>query len=178
LGIIDEVCALRGMQEEMAVQCPDDPRRLFGEAVEAASGSNGIVGEQLARLCTDIVTHALPAVIDKLAAYIDERLAHVESRQHVNLNVRAPKRPAPHNPPIASDIAGVGRPFPVAKFLDQKEREGPSCKCARRSFAPTFGMQVHVLKKKKLKDEGAQPVYVEQNHRAPLLYTEEDREVM
>ena len=107
-SIVDEVIAIRGLQEQMAVQRPEDPRRLFGQEVEAASGSNGIAGEQLMRVCTDIVMHALPAVIDKLAAYIDERLAHVESRQHVNLNVRAPKRPAPHNPPIASYIAGEG----------------------------------------------------------------------
>ena len=39
-------------------------------------------------------------------------------------------------------------------------------------------MQVQVLKKKRLKDEGAQAVYVEQNHRAQLLYTEDDRAVM
>lgn len=40
LAIIDEVCALRGFQEQLAVRAPDDPRRLFGEAVEA-SGSHG-----------------------------------------------------------------------------------------------------------------------------------------
>ena len=40
LAIIDEVCALRGFQGQLAVRAPDDPRRLFGEAVEA-SGSHG-----------------------------------------------------------------------------------------------------------------------------------------
>ena len=40
-------------------------------------------------------------------------------------------------------------------------------------------MQVQVLKKKKkLKDEGAQSIYVEQNHRAQLMYTDEDRPLM
>ena len=35
-----------------------------------------------------------------------------------------------------------------------------------------------MLKKKRLKEEGAQPIYVEQNHRAQLLYTEDDRALM
>ena len=45
-------------------------------------------------------------------------------------------------------------------------------------FRTHFGMQVQVLKKKKLKDEGGQPIFVEQNNRAQLLYTEEDRALM
>ena len=36
MRIIDEVCALRGLQEELATARPDDPRRIFGEAVEAS----------------------------------------------------------------------------------------------------------------------------------------------
>ena len=39
-------------------------------------------------------------------------------------------------------------------------------------------MLTQVLKKKKLRDEGRQGVYVEQNHRAQMLYVEEDRELM
>ena len=39
-------------------------------------------------------------------------------------------------------------------------------------------MQVQVLKKQKLKDQGMQAVYVEQNHRPQLLYTVEDRSLM
>ena len=36
-------------------------------------------------------------------------------------------------------------------------------------------MVVQILKKNKLAEQGAQPIYVEQNHRPQLLYTEEDR---
>ena len=111
----------------------------------------------------------------QLLARIHERMEH--DRQRVNPNVRAPKRAGPHQPQIARDIAGT-RPFPVARFLGEKEREDPTWKDVRRSFAPTFGMQVQVLKKKKLKDDGLQPTYVEQNYRAQLLYTEEDRGIM
>ena len=43
LTIIDEVCRNRMLQQELAVQNPADPRRAFGEAVEAGGGA--IVGE-------------------------------------------------------------------------------------------------------------------------------------
>ena len=62
LGIIDEVCAIRGFQEQLAVQRPEDPRRAFGLEVEASSGSIGGTGEQMARVCAGIVAHALPCV--------------------------------------------------------------------------------------------------------------------
>lgn len=112
----------------------------------------------------------------QLLARIHESLEH--DRARVNLNVRAPKRAAPHQPQITRDLAGVGRPFPLARFLDTKEHEDPTWKCARRSFAPTFSMTVQVLKKKKLREEGKAAVYIEQNHRPQILYTEEDRELM
>jgi hypothetical protein len=176
-SLVDEVCRIRGLQQELAVLNPEDPRRVFGEAVEA--GSTPVVGEQqLARVCTDIVARLLPRLLESVTAHLDERLATLEARQHVNLNVRAPKRAAVHNHPVVRDIAHAGRPLPVARFLDQKEREDPSWSSARKSFAPSFGMQVQVLKKRKLKADGVQGVYVEQNHRPQLLYTDEDRPLM
>ena len=66
----------------------------------------------------------------------------------------------------------------TAKFLDEMERTDPSLRAIRRSFAPTFGMLLTVLKKKQLKDSGDQPIYVEQNSRPQLLYTEHDRALM
>ena len=113
---------------------------------------------------------------EQMLTQIQESLEH--DRARVNLNVRAPKRAAPYQPQITRDLAGVGRPLPVARFLDFKEREDPSWKSARRSFAPAFGMTVQVLKKKKLREEGKVAIYIEQNHRPQLLYTEEDRELM
>ena len=138
----------------------------------------GPSAEYLSRVCTEIVGSAVPALLDKLSSYIDERLAHLGTRQIVNLNVRAPKRPASQHPQIATDIAGAVRPLPLAKFLDEKARDDPSWKIVRKSFAPSFGMVTQVLKKKKLKDEGRQGMYVEQNHRAQILYAEEDRALM
>ena len=171
LAIIDEVCALRGFQEELAIRAPEDPRRLFGEAVEASSSSSGPLVAQVLSNMNERLTKQ-----EQMLARIHESLEH--DRQRVNLNVRAPKRAAPYQPQITRDLAGVGRPLPVAKFLDFKEREDPSWKSARRSFAPAFGMTVQVLKKKKLREEGRAAVYVEQNHRPQLLYTEEDRGLM
>ena len=164
LGIIEEVCVLRGFQEELAVRAPEDPRRVFGEAVEAAAGPTG---EQMARMFSEF--NAMKEVLSRIQERLDE------DRTRVNLNVRAPKRAAPHQPQIARDLVGAGRPFPVSRYLDEKEREDPTWASARRSYAPAFSMTVQVLKKKKLREEGKAAVYVEQNHRPQLMYTEEDR---
>ena len=37
---MDEVCRIRGFQEELAVQAPEDPRRLFGEMVDASAAGS------------------------------------------------------------------------------------------------------------------------------------------
>ena len=162
LRLIDEVCRIRGLQEQLAAHRPGDPRRVFGLEVEAAPVPDGTVGEQLPRMLTT-VNQRLRSQEDVLNR-IHERLEHDQQRV-VNLNVGAPKRAAARQPQLAGDLVGVGRPVPVARFLDSKEREDPTWKSVRRSFAPTFSMQVQVLKKKKLKEEGRPPAYVVQNHR-------------
>ena len=74
--------------------------------------------------------------------------------------------------------------MPLARFLDETEgpsarqREDQTLQDVRRSFAPFFGMQMQVLKKRKLRDEGTRPVYVVQNHRPQIMYTEDDRGLM
>ena len=104
LRIIDEVCAARGLQEQLAAQCPDDPRRVFGQAVEAASSSDSVALVDLAR--------AFSTLTERLAAQ-EETLARVrrlleQDRAQITLNVRAPKRA--RDPPIAGDISGAGPP--------------------------------------------------------------------
>ena len=175
LALVDEVCALRCLQVELAVQQPEDPRRTFGEAVEAAPHLAGMEG-QLAQACADAFSRLVPKIVDKLTAHIDSRLG--QDRHLVNLNVRAPKRALPSAPPITTNIASVGKPLPLAKFLDEKEVADPSWRCIRQSLVPFFGMQMQVLKKSKLRNEGAQAIYVEQNHRPQLHYTETDRALM
>ena len=48
LALVDEVCRIQGFQEKLAVQAPEDPRRLFGEVVEANTMNTG--GSQLAQI--------------------------------------------------------------------------------------------------------------------------------
>ena len=134
--------------------------------------------DHFSRACREALARALPGMLEKITTHIDARLGHLEGRQRVNLNVRAPKRPAPYDLPIARSIAGAGRPLPLARFLDEKERLDPSWRAVRRSFAPTFGMLVQVLKKRQLRADGQEAIYVEQNHRPQLLYTERDRALM
>ena len=39
IALVDEICAPRAFQEQLAVRAQEDSRRLFGEAVEASSSS-------------------------------------------------------------------------------------------------------------------------------------------
>ena len=137
---MDEVCRNRDFQEELAVRAPEDPRRLFGEVVEASTTP----GSELARLFSTMDQRLTNQ--EKLLATIHERLE--QDRQRVNLNVRSPKRASPYQPPIARSLLGAGEPYPVSSFLDAKEREDTSWKAVRRSFAPAFSMLVQVLKKR------------------------------
>ena len=106
LALVDEVCTLRGFQEELAAREPDDPRRLFGEAVEASSSSSD---PSLAQ----VLSH-MNERLSKQEQVLARIQANLErDRQQVNLNVRAPKRAGPHQLQIARDIGGA-RPFPVA----------------------------------------------------------------
>ena len=61
LSLVDEVCAIRGFQEEFPARAPKDPRRIFGEVIEARGTSSG--EQQLARMCGDIIAKALPEVV-------------------------------------------------------------------------------------------------------------------
>ena len=108
--------------------------------------------------------------------HIDDRLAHLETRQRVNVDVRrAPKRPAAHQPPISRDISDAGRPLPLARFLDEMEAADASWRCVRKNLTLAFAILAQVLKKRKLAAAGEQPIWVESNNRAQLLYTEADR---
>ena len=69
---------IRGFQEELATKAPKDPRRVFGEAVEAASTSSA--QQQLAHMFGDILAKALPEVVDKLTDNMDKRFARLQSR--------------------------------------------------------------------------------------------------
>ena len=121
LTLVDEVCRIRGFQEQLAVQSPEDPRRLFGDVVEASSSTSTQLANLFAAMNQRLTNQEQTlSAQGQLLARIHESLEH--DRARVNLNVRAPKRAAPQRPPITRDLAGVGRLFPVARFLDAKER--------------------------------------------------------
>ena len=42
LAIIDEVCTLHGLQEKLAVERPEDPRRVFGKAMPSLSSETQV----------------------------------------------------------------------------------------------------------------------------------------
>ena len=71
--LIDEVCALRGLQDQLAVHAPDDPRRLFG-TVEASS----CTGAQLASLFSTMNQRLTNQ--ETLLARIHERLEQEQQR--------------------------------------------------------------------------------------------------
>ena len=61
LSLVEEVCALRGFKEQSAVRTQEDPRRVFGEAVEAT-----LSAEYPMRVCTGIVGRTVLVAIHKL----------------------------------------------------------------------------------------------------------------
>ncbi len=80
LSLLDEVCALRGFQEELAVRAPEDPRRLFWEGVAASSSSSGRPWAQVLSTVNERLTKQ-----ERVLASIQESLEH--DRHRVNLTV-------------------------------------------------------------------------------------------
>ena len=68
-GIIAEVCALRGVQEELAACAPEDPLRIFGEDVEAGGVMSAPDRKFIEELAKKVALH-----IDKRLDEIDKRL--------------------------------------------------------------------------------------------------------
>ena len=75
VAIIDEVCTLRRLQEELAVERPEDPRRVFGQAVEATGAANGgTTTTELARPCTEAIANAVPGIIEIMSILYPARI--------------------------------------------------------------------------------------------------------
>ncbi len=55
LALVDEVCQIHGFQQQLAAVCPNDPRRVFGDMVEASSSASTPLARVLSTislLCT------------------------------------------------------------------------------------------------------------------------------
>ena len=75
MAIIDEVCALRGCQVELAIRAPEDPPRRFGEVVEASSSSSSEIVQAPSTLCQRLKNQEqMLAVQGKMLARINKRL--------------------------------------------------------------------------------------------------------
>ena len=109
ISIVDEVCALRGLQEHLAAHAPEDPRRVFGEAVEGAAFQQ--------------VLEVLEKVTEKLITKIDEHFVAMERRV----------RPAPYAP-----VGGNTKALTIPQYLNEREREVPGFAAIRKRFAPSF----------------------------------------
>ena len=109
LGIIAEVCALRGFPGELAARAPEDPRRVFGEAVEAAGVTNaaGAREQILGRLLPSLIEKFSVALAAKLAVQIDERFAEIAKQEE----------------PPAKNARSAPSPWPVMrKCFDYRAR--------------------------------------------------------
>ncbi len=73
LALVDEVCRSRGFQEQLAVYAPEDPRRLFGEVVEATAGGSQLT--QLLAVMNERMTNQ-----EKILATIQERFEQDRQR--------------------------------------------------------------------------------------------------
>lgn len=118
LTLIDEVCAIRGIQNQLAIQHPNDPMRIFGHHIE---NSGNILESQLAIACKNAFAVAAPDIIEGIANRIGGSIVNAGSARRVNLNVRARRNKSLRDPPIAETIEGAGKPLPLAKFLDEKD---------------------------------------------------------
>ena len=152
LSIIPEVMANRGMQGQLAAGAPQDPRRAFGEAVEAGQG---LVFQQVLE---QTLPRVLEKVTEKLVAKIEERFVAMEQRV----------RPAPYAPVGGANSKSLTLP----QYLNEREREVPGFAAIRKRFAPCFNTVVTMMKHQALRSSGRS--YGEQR----AAYTERDRPVL
>ena len=128
LSLIQEVIANRGLQEELAAHAPQDPRRAFGEAVEAGQGA-----------AFQQVLEVLEKVTEKLITKIDEHFVAMERRV----------RPAPYAP-----VAGNTKALTIPQYLNEREREVPGFAAIRKRFAPSFNTVVSMMKHQAARSSG------------------------
>ena len=148
LSIIPEVMANRGLQEELAAGAPEDPRRAFGDAVEAGQGP----------AFQQVLEQALEKVTEKLITKIDEHFVAMERRV----------RPAPYAP-----VGGNTKALTNPQYLNEREREVPGFAAIRKRFAPSFNTVVAMLKHEAVRSSGRRSAGGKRT-----AYTEQDRPVL
>ena len=152
LSLIPEVIANRGLQQELAVHAPEDPRRVFGEAVEAEQGTT------FQQVLEQTLPHVLEKVTEKLLAKIDERFDTMEKRA----------RPAPY----ALQNGTSNAPLTIPSYLNEQERRSPGFASIRKAFAPSFSTLVSMLKYEAVRNSGGR------SSSGKRAYTEKDRPIL
>ena len=144
--------ANRGLQEELAAHAPEDPRRAFGEAVEAGQGA------AFQQVLEQALPHVLEKVTEKLITKIDEHFVAMERRV----------RPAPYAP-----VGGNTKALTIPQYLNEREREVPGFAAIRKRFAPSFNTVVTMLKHEAVRSSGRRSTGGKRT-----AYTEQDRPVL
>ena len=152
-SLIPEIIANRGLQQELAVHAPEDPRRVFGEAVEAGQGATF-----LQQVLEQTLPHLLEKVTEKIITKIDERFDNMEKHA----------RPAPY----ALQSGTSNAPLTIPSYLNEQERRFPGFASIRKAFAPSFSTLVSMLKHEAVRNSGGR------SSSGKRAYTEKDRGVL
>ena len=153
LSLVDDVIRNRNLQEHLAVNSPEDPRRVFGEAVEGPGAASAL----------QVLEHALPQALEKLTdkfcAKIDERFDALERRI----------RPGPYAPAEGAST----KPLSITQFLDEQQRRSPEFASIRKNFAHNFQVVVSMLKHEAIRSSGRSSAGGKRTS-----YTERDRPLL
>jgi len=171
LGIIDEVIALRGLQEELAAGAREDPRRLFGDAVEAASATDRHPLDSK-RLLEDVERVVRAAVQDEVQQH------HVWSFSKRSRNHRELLE-------IGQVVQGSAlreldraeHVIQIADFL--KDRIAPLAWAQHgRKFKNIYSIELKCMKLRECREEGAPPPVTFNQGEHRIVYTEADMDLM
>ena len=179
LGIIDEVIALRGLHEELAARAPEDPRRLFGEAVEAASATDSHtvipgagVAQDRKRLLEDVERTVRAAVQDEVQRH------HVWSFS---------KRSRSHRELLeigqvvqGSALRELDQAEHVIQIVDFLKDRIAQLAWAQhgRKFKNIYTTELKRMKLQECREEGVPPPVTFNQGEHRIVYTEADMELM
>ena len=179
LGMIDEVIALRSLQQGLATQAPEDPRRVFGEAAEAANAPDGIsvmlganMQQERKRLLEDVERVVRDALQDEAQRH------HVWSFSKRSRNHRELLE-------VGQVVQGSAlRELDQAEHVIQivdflKDRIAPATWAQHnRKFKNIYTIELKRMKLRECREEGVPPpaTFNQGEHR--IIYTDADMELM
>ena len=175
LGLVDEVIALHGLQEELASRAPPDPRRLFGEAVEAASTTGGYPVIPGAGTALD-----RKRLLEEVRAVVQDEM----QRHHV---WSFSKRSRNHRELLeigqvvqGSALRELDQTEHIVRIVDfLKERIEPSAWMQHgRKFKSIYTVELKRMKLQECREEGLPPPLTFNQGEHRIVYTEADNGLM